>query len=131
VNDHGTRNWSLIAMLMENRNERQCKERWENYLSPKVNQSIWSQNEDQMLVQKAKEIGKKWVCISSLFSNRTDIQCKNRWNFLVSHQTQPALDFENQKVEQNFVEIDDFRQFPTELISDIFDFIHEPADFFL
>jgi hypothetical protein len=88
VVQHGAKNWRKIASFMENRNERQCKERWESYLSPKVNQSAWSSDEDQWLLKLVQEHGRKWVKVSYFFANRSDAACKNRWNFLKSREKQ-------------------------------------------
>ena len=83
VNNFGDKNWDLIAKCMGNRNERQCKERWTKYLSPNINNSPWSEEEDRLLVTKIEEMGQKWVKISKFFNNRTDANLKNRWNVLV------------------------------------------------
>jgi hypothetical protein len=36
VTHYGTSNWKGIASLMGTRNARQCRERWNNYLDPKL-----------------------------------------------------------------------------------------------
>lgn len=82
VNEHGTQNWSFIASKMETRNARQCRERWKNYLAPEISNEPWTSEEDQMLLDKHKEFGKKWSQIAKLFNKRTDINVKNRFNFL-------------------------------------------------
>jgi hypothetical protein len=82
VQKYGTKNWQLISIIMQNRNERQCKERWTKYLSPDLNNTPWTEEEDRLLVRKVKEIGQKWVKISKEFNKRTDANLKNRWNVL-------------------------------------------------
>ena len=82
VQQCGTKNWELISQLMGNRNERQCKERWTKYLSPDLNNSPWTADEDRLLVYKIQELGQKWVKISKFFDKRTDANLKNRWNVL-------------------------------------------------
>ena len=82
VNNYGT-NWNVISEKMGNRNARQCKERWTNYLSPNVIMKPWTSEEDEFLKSKLAEFGPKWVKISSFFPNRTDIQLKNRWFVLM------------------------------------------------
>lgn len=79
VNELGTRDWDSIASRMPNRNSRQCKERYQNYLSPNLCHEPWTPEEDMLLEQKLKEIGSKWVTISKFFKNRTDTMLKNRW----------------------------------------------------
>ena len=82
VEELGTQDWNVIASKMENRNARQCRERWENYLSPSVNRAPFTPEEDLLLMQKYQELGAKWVSISKSFNNRTDISVKSRWMVL-------------------------------------------------
>ena len=79
VSQFGENNWYHISELMPNRNLRQCKDRWTNYLSPKINNDPWTDEEDNLLLQKFKEYGAKWVRIALSFPNRTDSNVKNRW----------------------------------------------------
>jgi hypothetical protein len=78
----GTNNWTRIAERISDKNARQCKERWFNYLCPELNTACWSREEDMMLVQKFLEFGNKWVRIAQFFPNRTDSMVKNRFNKL-------------------------------------------------
>lgn len=72
-------NLDNVAKLMYNRNARQCKDRWNYYLCPTVNNGDWSHEEDELLNQKVKELGTKWKEISTFFIGRTNTNCKNRW----------------------------------------------------
>ena len=82
VEEFGENNWLFIAERMPGRNPRQVKERWMYYLSPKLNHSPWTKEEDDLLLQKQQEIGSKWVRISQFFHNRTDAMVKNRFQVL-------------------------------------------------
>lgn len=79
VTIYGENNWSQVAQNMPNRNIRQCKERWFNYLSPKICNNPWTQTEDSLLIEKFHEFGTRWVQIAKFFPNRTDINVKNRY----------------------------------------------------
>lgn len=79
VSKYGENDWNRISELMPHRNVRQCKERWVNYLSPKVCNDPWTEEEDALLLQKYKELGAKWVRIALSFPNRTDSNVKNRY----------------------------------------------------
>lgn len=79
VTQLGEHNWPLIASQMPYRNLRQCKERWYHYLAPTINTAPFTQEEDQLLVEKYNELGAKWVKLASFFPNRTDIIVKNRF----------------------------------------------------
>ena len=82
IEKYGTNNWSLVSSMMKGRNERQVKDRWFYYLSPDLNKSEWTQEEDNLLIAKVQELGSSWVKISKAFQGRTDVQIKNRWNIL-------------------------------------------------
>jgi hypothetical protein len=78
----GENAWPQVAQHMRNRNSRQCKERWNNYLSPHISTAPWTPEEDVLLQQKIRELGQKWVQIATFFPTRTDVNAKNRFNLL-------------------------------------------------
>ena len=82
VTENPNMKWEDVAAMMGDRNVRQCKERWENYLSPNVNKTPFSHAEDVLLLKKLNEIGKKWRIIAKSFDNRTDISLKSRFKVL-------------------------------------------------
>ncbi len=41
VQNHGTKKWSLIAMHLEGRLGKQCRERWYNHLDPNIKRTPW------------------------------------------------------------------------------------------
>ena len=100
VNELGTRDWDAIASRMPNRNSRQCKERYLNYLSPNLSHDPWTPEEDLLLETKLKEIGSKWVTISKFFKNRTDTMLKNRWLVLSKRSPHLAGTISNKKHKQ-------------------------------
>jgi hypothetical protein len=128
VNRLGTRSWTVISKEMGDRNPRQCKERWETYLNPDINNNPWTKEEDQLLLQKQKEIGSKWVIISQFFDRRTDAAVKNRWQLLerkikkslllkqttqtpvIYSRVEPIQAPKQEKQDQDFFQIDEFVQ---------------------
>lgn len=72
-------NWDAVAKLLPWRSARQCRDRWTYYLSPSNNLEPFSPEEDQLIVQKVNELGKKWANISKFFTGRSDNSIKNRW----------------------------------------------------
>ena len=74
--------WEDVAAMMGDRNVRQCKERWENYLCPDINKTPFTHSEDILLLTKLNEWGKKWRIIAKSFDNRTDISLKSRFKVL-------------------------------------------------
>ncbi|EAY09940.1 Myb-like DNA-binding domain containing protein [Trichomonas vaginalis G3] len=89
-------NWVAISNQIPNRNPRQCQERWEYYLSPNVNNSPWTPQEDALLLKKYQEYGTKWTIIAKFFYNRTNTNVKNRFLAINRYQkqTQPTTEIE-------------------------------------
>lgn len=88
VSRYGESNWKRIAEQMGTRNCRQCRERWKNYLCPNVCKEPWTQEEDELLQKKYKELGSQWSVIAKFFPSRTDVNIKNRWVALTNHTVQ-------------------------------------------
>ena len=82
VNKYGTKHWNQIAAILnENlmeqealqddtdqlqlnrieRNGKQCRERWVNFLNPEIKKEPFSVEEDIFILQKKLEIGNKWA----------------------------------------------------------------------
>jgi hypothetical protein len=76
----GTSNWIAIKRYFNNRTTRQLKERWRLYLDPKVKQEPFTNEEDELLIEKQKQFGNSWKTIQiEYFPNRTDISLRNRF----------------------------------------------------
>jgi predicted unusual protein kinase regulating ubiquinone biosynthesis (AarF/ABC1/UbiB family) len=86
-----------------NRNSRQCKDRWEKYLSPNIDFSKWKKEDDERLIQKVQGLGFHWVKMSQYFPNRTDASIKNRWNFL-QRMKQIEIEKDNSKFQNQLLE---------------------------
>jgi hypothetical protein len=79
VSQFGENDWKTISKEMGDRSCRQCRERYKNYLSPKLSNTPWSQSEDDLLRQKYLELGPKWSQMTGAFVGRSDVSLKNRW----------------------------------------------------
>lgn len=62
---------------------KQCRERWVNYLNPKLLHEPWTSAEEDKLIELFKVIGKKWTKISTYFNNRSANSVKNHFYALV------------------------------------------------
>jgi hypothetical protein len=85
VNEHGTKSWQHIAALMPKRNTRQCRERYNNYLSPVLRHQKWTRQGDALLVRMVAEYHSKWNMMAKSFNNRSDIEIRNRSRYLARH----------------------------------------------
>ena len=85
VNKHGDKDWIIISSYMPGRNSRQCRERWNNYLSPKINRREFTIEEDQIILSKFNEYGSRWAVIANFLEKRTDQMVKNRFFVLKRH----------------------------------------------
>lgn len=82
VKIYGTNNWNELAKHFESRNARQCRDRWEKYLSPSVRFSPFTLEEDKLLLKLHEELGAKWVQISKYIKGRSDVSLKARYRYL-------------------------------------------------
>jgi hypothetical protein len=74
---HGD-DWRVIAQSMPSRTRRQCRERWRHYLSPDVEPSEFTPDEDARLLDLVARFGQHWKQFEPLFPGRVDSHLKNR-----------------------------------------------------
>jgi hypothetical protein len=75
--------WFTLAQQLPGRSARQCKDRWQKYLSPDIKRCAWTPAEDGVLRERYDEFGPKWARIAAFLPNRTDYMMKNRFAQLV------------------------------------------------
>ena len=103
VQEFGSKDWIKISQMMETRNPRQCRERWNNYVNPALRTDPWTPEEDMILERKFAEFGPRWNKISKFFVNRSDNNIRNRWMMMArhrsKHQKSPISPAPTQRVE--------------------------------
>lgn len=72
--------WRDIAYYIEGRTARQCRERYNTYLSPSVNKAEWTKEDDDKLLDLVLKNGKKWSSFKKFFPGRSSNCIKNRFN---------------------------------------------------
>ena len=72
--------WRDIATFVEGRTPRQCRERYNTYLSPSVNKAEWTKEDDERLLDLVQKNGKKWSSFQKFFPGRSSNCIKNRFN---------------------------------------------------
>ena len=92
----GTDNWGLIEQKLKNdyninRNRTLCSQRWDRVLNPDVKRDLWSNEEDEKLLQLVEEFGeKRWIKIANEMGDRSDVQCRRHYLMLKKQmETQP------------------------------------------
>lgn len=80
VQKYGAKKWNTIAQHLPGRTARQCRDRFQNYLSPDLTNGPWSHEEDLLLLEKVDEYGSCWSKINKFFVGRSPNNIKNRYN---------------------------------------------------
>ncbi|EAY14778.1 Myb-like DNA-binding domain containing protein [Trichomonas vaginalis G3] len=83
VSKYGTDSWREVSKYFPYRNERQCRDRWEKFLCPSLNKGPFTEEEDMTIMRLHAELGPKWMTISRLMNNRSDVSIKSRYNSLM------------------------------------------------
>ena len=96
VKVYGENNWCLIAKMMNSRNPRQCRDRYKNYLSPLVNSSPWSYEEEVQLDMLVQYFGKRWSILSKFFAGRTEINLKCHYSMIERRRKRAMAIYEKQ-----------------------------------
>lgn len=81
----GEINWKDVAAQIPGKTTRQCRERYQTYLAPGINNAPWSREEDDLLIMKHREFGSKWSLIARFFNGRSANALKNRYNVHIIH----------------------------------------------
>ena len=69
--------WQQIALNMQNRSARVCRDRWRYLNSQTVNH--WAKENDFQLIDAVRIYGHDWHAISTRFPDFTEEFLKNRW----------------------------------------------------
>ncbi|KIW06643.1 uncharacterized protein PV09_02353 [Verruconis gallopava] len=82
ISKYGLNQWARVSSLLARKSAKQCKSRWENYLSPDVKKTEWSKDEDEKLLHLVKVLPSSFRTISSIIG-RSAQQCIARYQQLL------------------------------------------------
>jgi hypothetical protein len=95
----GPNDWARVASYMNGRSARQCRERWNNYVNPALENVPWTPEEDDLLEEKFLEFGTHWQAIATFFRTRSRNDIKCHW-FLKQRRMERVAAAEKAKAEQ-------------------------------
>ena len=79
VAQYGTSRWDRIANQIPNRSPRQIRERYINFLDPKIKNETWTDQESILLRHLVIQHGYHWTFIQKFFPARSTVNIKNQW----------------------------------------------------
>ena len=82
MQEHGAKDWRLLAENVPGKDSNQCWHRWHRHVNPDINHGPWSEDEDKILMDNHKELGSKWSDYMTLLPGRTSQAIKIRWRRL-------------------------------------------------
>ena len=85
VQIHGPQQWNSIAVQLDNRTGKQCRERWHNQLDPSLKRLGWSNAEEWILFILQRRSANKWAEFVNYLYGRSDNAIKNYWNTALNH----------------------------------------------
>lgn len=85
VKKYGPKYWKQIAAEIKTKNAQQCRYHYNDVLDPKINNAIWTREEEKTLMLKYEQLGPHWSKIREFLPGRTTGMIKNYMNILINN----------------------------------------------
>ena len=96
VEKAGARRWNQIAAVLKTKTAKQCRDHYANCLDPGIKNSLWTVEEERILLMKYQEYGSHWSGIKKFLPGRTTSMIKNYITMLLK-KNERGLSHEFQK----------------------------------
>ena len=94
VMKYGLNQWARISSLLVRKSDKQCKERWYNWLDPKLKKIEWTKEEDEQLITLVKMFPCQWKTIAP-FLGRSAHMCIEHFQELLDKAENRQVDPNN------------------------------------
>ena len=94
VMKYGLNQWPRISSLLVRKSSKQCKERWYNWLDPKLKKTEWTKEEDEQLITLVKMFPCQWKTIAP-FLGRSAHMCIEHFQELLDKAENRQIDPNN------------------------------------
>ncbi|EGV60574.1 Pre-mRNA-splicing factor cef1 [Yamadazyma tenuis] len=94
VQKYGLNQWNRVGSLLTKKNAKQAKARWNEWISPSINKTEWTREEDEKLLNLVKLLPNQWRSIAPIM-NRTATHCVERYQKLLDDDDEQSEDDEN------------------------------------
>ena len=79
IKKNGTKDWEACGRFVQGRKGKQCREHWNNCLSPGLVKGEWTEEEDFLIMFFYEKCNGSWKKIIPLFNGRIENDIKNRF----------------------------------------------------
>lgn len=92
--------WKEVAIQVNTRNSKQCADRFKNRLSPFINKTEWTQQENELLQVLVNKYSTSWSIISKHLQGRPNNMIKMQWKKLQRKQNKQTDSFTIQELKE-------------------------------
>lgn len=77
IEKYGTLSWKKCSKYVGTRTKKQCKEKWNTSINPKIKKGFWSRQEQLLIFNMMKNGKLSWIKIQKKMPHRTNVTIRN------------------------------------------------------